>query len=124
MGRQGKSLEKLVANLERALADEKITAIDSPKFLIDRITSERREHDVVLTIQQAHHEVLVAIECRDRARPVGVPQVEAFNAKCLDTGVNQGIIVSSSGFYGTALKKAEHLGIRCLDIEEAESFDL
>ncbi len=31
-------------------------------------------------------------------------------------------MVSPSGFYKTARRKAEHLGIRCLDLEEVDSF--
>lgn len=123
MPRQGRGLERLVAAIERALADEAAVAIESPKHLVDRTTGAPREHDVVLTVQQGHHAVVVAIECRDRSRPIGAPDVEAFSAKCADTGVNQGIIVSRSGFRTTARKKAEHLGVRCLDLEEAEEFD-
>lgn len=61
--------------------------------------------------------------CRDRSRPITVNQVEGFWKKCKDTGVDHGVMVSSLGFYNTARKKSDFLGIRCLDIEEVESFD-
>ena len=123
MPRKGKSFEKLVSSIEKALAHEKSVEVESPKRLIDRTTGKLREHDVVLSVKQGHHLLIVAIECRDRSRPITVNQVEGFWAKCQDTGVDQGIIVSSMGFYNTARKKADHLGIRCLDIEEVDSFD-
>lgn len=123
MSRPGRPLEQLVEVIERVLADEAAATIESPKRLVDRTTGELREHDVLLTIRQNHHVVLVAIECRVRSRPVGAPDVEAFSAKCSDTGVNQGVIVSSSGYWNSARKKADHLGIRCLDLEEVEGFD-
>ena len=123
MPKTGKSLEKLVSSLEKALGQSDEVIVESPKRLKDRITGRKREHDVVLTISRAHHRIVVAIECRDRSRAITVNQVESFWKKCQDTGVDHGVIVSSSGFYNTARQKADFLGIRCLDIEEVESFD-
>lgn len=121
--KQGRALEKLVASLEKALADAKNVSVESPMRLPDRTTGSLREHDVILTINQGHHSILIAIECRDRSRPITVNQVEGFWAKCQDTGIGQGIIVSATGFYNTARKKAKHLGIRCIGIEEVDSFN-
>jgi hypothetical protein len=123
MPRNGKSLEQLVSSLEKALGDKDNVIVESPKRLKDKITGKKREHDVVLTIKQGHHQVIVSIECRDRSRPITVDQVESFWKKCQDTGVDHGVIVSSMGFYNTARKKSDFLGIRCLDIEEVASFD-
>ena len=120
---QGKALEYLVSTLEKALVDTPNVTVHSPMRLPDRTTGRMREHDVVLELKEGHHSLLIAIECRDRSRPIGVPQVEAFGAKCLDTGISQGIIVSTMGFYNTAKTKADHLDIRCLDIEEVENFE-
>ena len=121
--KQGKALEDLVASLEKALAENLNITVHSPMRLPDRTTGKLREHDVVLELKERHHTVLIAIECRDRSRPIGVPQIEGFGAKCQDTGINQGIMVSTTGFYNTARTKADHIGIRCLDIEEVGSFD-
>jgi hypothetical protein len=120
---QGKALERLILSLEKALANSPNVLVESPKKLPDRTTGKLREHDVVLTVTEGYHSFLIAIECRDVSRPITVSQVEGFWAKCQDTGIGQGIIVSTSGFYNTARTKADHLGIRCLDIEEAESFN-
>lgn len=123
MAKSGKSLEQLVTSLEKVLGKNNDVVVESKKYLTDKTTGRKREHDVVLTINHAHHQVIVAIECRDRSRPIGVDQVEGFWKKCQDTGVDHGVIVSTKGFYNTARKKSDFLGIRCLDIEEVDSFD-
>lgn len=119
----GKSLEQLIYALEKALGHDENVLVESPKRVPDKITGKKREHDVVLTIEQCHHKLVVAIECRDRSRPITVNQVEGFWKKCQDTGIDKGVIVSTMGFYNTAREKADFLDIRCLDIEEVESFD-
>jgi hypothetical protein len=120
--RRGKSLEKLVEHLEKVLAGTNVS-LTAPKRLRDRTTGRFREHDAPIVIKQGHHELRIAIECRDRSRPVTVNQVEGFWKKCDDTGINQGIIVSTRGFYKSAKLKASHLGIRCFDLEQAKSFN-
>jgi hypothetical protein len=121
--REGRSLEKLVERLEKALSSSENVKIESPKKLIDIVTGRKREHDVVITIDQGHHHVLISMECRERTRKVGSPQIEAFSKKCDHTGIDQGVIVSTSGFTKPALKKAKMEGIRCLSLGEALGFN-
>jgi hypothetical protein len=123
MSKDGKSLEKLVAIIERALAIPNNIRVESPKLMRDRVTGRLREHDVVITIDTHHEETYLAIECRDRSRPVGVPDIEAFRKKCDNTGIHKRIIVSPRGFRKTALAHATMEDIRCLTIENAEQFD-
>jgi hypothetical protein len=78
---------------------------------------------VVVTFALQHHSIVLALECRDRSRKVGVPEVEAFRNKCDRTGVHRAVIVSASGFTTTAIKKAEALEIGCLGLEDADRFD-
>lgn len=121
-GRNGKDLERLVAFLERALANKDVI-VESPFRVKDKRTGRLREHDVVLTSRLGHHPVHIAIECRDRKRPVGVPQVEAFYQKCIDTDMGHAAIASSMGFSETARRKAESFGIRCLDLTTLSEVD-
>ena len=116
--RKGRSLEKLITYLERHLAANDMVTVESPKRLRDKSTGRLREHDIVLTVTSGHHAVLVAVECRDRSRPVGVTQLEGFAKKCQETGIGQGVIVSSCGFTKTAPAKARALGIRCLSLDQ------
>ena len=119
----GKALEQLVAIIEKVVSGNDNVTVERDKRLPDKITGEQRQFDVVLTVKHQHHAVCIGIECRDKSRPVGVGQVEEFHTKCQHTGVNQGVIVSASGFYNTARRKADFLGLRCLDIEEVGSFN-
>jgi hypothetical protein len=119
----GRDLQRLIHAIESALHAGGGVKVESPKRLIDKDTGRLREHDVVLTFLQAHHQLLLALECRDRSRPVGVPEVEAFSEKCRQTGVNSGIIVSSKGFARTAISKAGARNIGCLSLEEVDRFD-
>jgi hypothetical protein len=79
--KNGKEFEQLVRAIESAWIDQENVTIESPKKLRDKRTGRLREHDIVLTINESHHEVVVALECRDLSRRIGVPQVEAFRQK-------------------------------------------
>jgi Restriction endonuclease len=119
----GENLQRLVRALEQATNNHAHVKVESPKRLPDKDTGQLREHDVVLTFSLGHHTMLVALECRDRSRKVGVPAVEAFRHKCDRTGVHRGIIVSPLGFTKTALAKAEAWETGCLGLEEADRFN-
>lgn len=119
----GKKLERLVATLERTLARTNATIESPSRRLLDRDTGRPREHDILLTWDHGHHQIVTAIECRDRSRPVGVPEVEAFADKCNATGVNAGVIVSATGFRNSARAKAAARSITCMDLSEVEGFD-
>jgi hypothetical protein len=121
--KSGRDLQTLVHAIESSLQTNPKMKIESPKRLVDKDTGRLREHDIVLTFTEGHHELLVALECRDRSRPVGVPEVEAFWAKCQRTAINQGIIVSSRGFAKSAITKADGYKVGCLTIEEIGRFD-
>jgi len=117
----GRDLEQLVESLERALTTNNCVSIESPCKMKDKVTGNLREHDVVLHIRQSHHCMDLAIECRDRNSKVKVSEVEAFNQKCHDTGVDKGVMVSSKGFDRTVLAKAARYNIRCLTLAEAQN---
>lgn len=122
--RAGRDLEVLVASIEKSLAlDSSNIKVESPVRLRDKVTGVPREHDVLITWTQAHHEILIAVECRDKKKKIGSGDVEAFHTKCQDTGINQGIMVSSSGFTKPALEKAKAKGIRCLTLQQALQFN-
>ena len=123
--KRGRSLELLVSHLEKVLGYDTGVKVESPKRLPDLLSDRHRtrEHDVVLSVSHGHHKLTIALECRDHSRPIGVSQVEAFSTKCRHTGVDQGVLVSSKGFYKSAMEKADKLSIRCLSLEQATSFE-
>lgn len=121
--KSGKPLEDLVASIEKALSHNQNVKVQSPAFLTDKVTGDKREHDVLITVSGSHHTASIAIECRDRSRKISVNDVEGFWSKCQDTGIDHGIIVSPKGFSKPAIDKAKHRGIRCLQLTEAKSFN-
>ncbi|SFN95829.1 Restriction endonuclease [Bradyrhizobium sp. Ghvi] len=123
MAKTGRDLQRLVRAIEGARAAGQPIQIESPKRVRDKITGKLREHDVVLTITHEHHALVVALECRDRSRPIGVEAVEAFRSKCADTGVHKGVMVSSKGFTRTAIRKAAVYNIHCLSLDQADGFN-
>ena len=120
---KGTQLERLVAMLEKMLARSAATIETRSRRLRDRDTGRRREQDVLIVWDHGHHKIITAIECRDRKRPVGVPDVEAFADKCDATGVHSGMIVSASGFRQSARDKASARSIGCMTLDEVERFD-
>ncbi|MCK1345929.1 restriction endonuclease [Bradyrhizobium sp. CW11] len=123
MAKTGRDLQRLIRAIEAARAAGQPIEIESPKRIRDKITGKLREHDVVLTITHEHHAIVVALECRDRSRPIGVDAVEAFRSKCDDTGIHSGVMVSSRGFTSTAKIKAAVYNIRCLSLDQVDGFD-
>ncbi|MCH7888733.1 MAG: hypothetical protein IIA00_05590 [Proteobacteria bacterium] len=123
MPKPGERFHRLVEHIERAIAANDRVTIESPKKLRDKDTGRLREHDIVLTFHEKHHVITMSLECRDRSRLIGVPQIEAFQKKCERTGIHRGVMVSSLGFTKTALEKASSLEVGCLSLEEAEGFD-
>jgi hypothetical protein len=123
MANRGAAFHRLVHAIESATASNKDVVVEAPKRVKDMDTGKPREHDVVLTVRAGHHEAVLAIECRDRSRPVSVPEIEAFHNKCQRTGISRGIIVSPLGFTRTGLRKADSLSIGCLTLEQVEGFN-
>lgn len=123
MPRQGNSFHRLVHAIERSVVNNPSVRIEAPKMMPNKDTGRLREHDIVLTFTEGHRELLMAIECRDRSKPVGVPDVEQFHSKRERTGIDRGIIVSQTGFTKTAIEKAASYNIGCLSLGEVERFD-
>jgi hypothetical protein len=116
----GEDLQRLAEVIERAIHDDGNVLLESPKRLPDKDTGRLREHDVVLTFMQHHHKFMMALECRDRSRKVGVPDAEAFYAECQRMGIDPGIIVWSTGFTRTALQKAAATTVRACELGDRE----
>ncbi len=124
--KKGRTLELVVASLEKALSGKPGVTIVAPYKVPDKTNQKHtrpREHDVAVIHADGHHRFLIALECRDRSRPITREQVEAFSRKCQDTGIHKGAIVSVKGFRKTAQEKAKFLEIECLSLKEVEGFN-
>lgn len=123
MMRSGKSLERLVASLERAFAGADARIEAPSRRLVDRDTGMAREFDVLIEWKRGHHQLLTAIECKNHGRPIGVSIVEAFADKCDTAGIHSGVIVSTSGFTVPALAKAKARALGCMQLDAVAGFD-
>tara|TARA_R110002124_G_scaffold69439_2_gene186733 strand:- start:225 stop:1082 length:858 start_codon:yes stop_codon:yes gene_type:complete len=123
MKKAGDEFHNFVATLEKMACENKYIKIESHKYVLDKTSGAKREHDILLHYDDGHQSFKVALECKDLKRPVGQPIVEGFSTKLKDTGIHKGVIVSSSGFCKTALLKAKQHNIECWSLQEATAFD-
>ena len=108
--------QKLVFEIERQLALLGAVVKESA-MLPERLTGELREVDILVSIDEGQHRVQIGIECQDRSRPATKQWVEAIAKKHEDLGINKTVLISSSGFYSAARRRAESLFIGILDIK-------
>lgn len=106
-----KSFEKLVYEIQSALSPKaKVTPND---FILGVESGKKRQIDISVRENVGQFEILVILECRDLARPVDLPQVEAFVQKVRDVRANKGAVVSARGFTDGAMQLANH---HCIDV--------
>lgn len=120
-GKQDRELQwKLVEHIVAALFDEPGVEIESNVRLpaIRRYggIGGRREIDVLITGRLAGQRIQIPIECKHLRRKVGSPEIDAFLGKLMDTGLapQASILVSTSGFTGGAVTRAQEVGMRTL----------
>ncbi len=118
----GREFQEMVAAIRKAVAPRGHT-VTSPMYITDQVTKKLREHDVVIDCETGGFRFRIAMEARDRGKKVGVGAVEEFKSKCADTGIDRGIIVSSKGFWDTAIAKANDYGIGCQTLGAATGSD-
>jgi hypothetical protein len=87
----------------------------------DRETGKLRQIDVAVWQPSSHGELLIAVECKDHKRRVGVAHVEAFKQKSAAVGASRAALVSRSGFTDGATAKAAAGDIDLLVVSEVAS---
>ncbi|OLT43926.1 hypothetical protein BJF86_13275 [Serinicoccus sp. CNJ-927] len=112
--------QETVALLQTVLSGD--ASVSESVMLTDALTGTMREVDVVVESTLAGHPVVVALECRDHARPQDVTWVEQEIGKHARLPTNKLVLVSSSGFTREARQVAEkhHVALltpRPLDVD-------
>ena len=92
-------------------------------MLIDRVSGEQREVDVLVVAIAGGYSVQLGVEVISWARPADTPWVEKMRAKHENLSTDKLILVSEKGFYEPARRKAEFYGIEVLTLEEATEAD-
>jgi Restriction endonuclease len=83
--------------------------------------TQKREIDVLMSSEVFGYLIRFAIECKNEAKAIGSPEVEAFIAKLLYVGIPPqcGIFVSVSGFTKGAIERAKVDRLRLLTLDDA-----
>ncbi|WOB78473.1 restriction endonuclease [Brevundimonas nasdae] len=119
--RPGQAFQDLVATIERAISGQTGVTMET-NVLVRDADGDLREHDILLTHTEGLRVTKTAVECKDRGRKIGKPDLEAFRSKCEDTGIHKGVIVSSSGFAESAMKASRRTNIQCLELAKVDTF--
>lgn len=123
MPRQGRELEKLVAQLEYVLSDTPFK-VKSPDFLKDRSSGTVREVDVSVRGRVGSVDLLVIYECRDRDETEDVTWIEQIAQKGEDVGAHRVVAVSSEGFTQGATNKAAAKDVVLRTVADVDVTDL
>jgi hypothetical protein len=118
-----RQFEKLVARIEGALVPDG-AVVKSPDRLLDLFTGELREVDVSIRSKVGSVEVLITVECRDRAKTEDVTWIEQLATKQKHIGATHTIAVSSTGFSEPAVTAARIHGISTRTIEEVTDAEI
>lgn len=120
MARQGRELEILIAKIEQsALPDD--ANIESPGIVVDKITNQMREVDILVEYIIGTTPIKIAFECRDRKSSQDSQWIEQIASKLKDTELDKIVVVSSSQFTGPALTKAKHYGIETRNLKSIDN---
>lgn len=114
MPRRTNDFQKLVYEIERQLAPLG-AVVEESAMLPERVSGELREVDILVSLDEGQHRVRIGIECQDRSRPATKQWVEGVAKKHEELGINKTVLISSSGFYAAARRRAESLFISVLD---------
>ncbi len=93
-------------------------------MLINSLTGEEREVDIVCRSKLGAHEIIVSIECTDTKRPASSTWIESLSKKHEFLPTSKLILWSANGFYKPAIVLAEKLGIETVsqDVEISEEW--
>jgi hypothetical protein len=123
MPKRSNDFQKLVLILHKHQFQNTIEIVES-KELIDKVTGEKREVDIYMTIKAGTYILNISIECVERNRKMDVGWVEMMKSKHDKLETNQLILISKSGFTKQAIKYAENRFIKCFtynDLNEEEN---
>ncbi len=121
MPKRTNAFQRLVTLLTATLAGH--AQVTESAMLIDRVSGEKREVDVLVSAMAGGYRVELGVEVISWARPADTPWVEKMRAKHDNLPTDKLILVSERGFYEPARRKAEFYGIEVLTLEEATEAD-
>ena len=121
MPKRSNAFQNLFHILHRQLAVN--ATVTESKMLLDNVTGQEREVDIVIESVVAGHKVTMGVECIATKRKSCVEWVERMRGKHQNLPTDKLILVSQSGFYKSASKKAHFYGIETISLGEAVKAD-
>jgi hypothetical protein len=100
----------------------KEAVVQESKMLVDRVTGESREVDIVISATVAGQPITIGLETIDRRRPAPVEWVEQMEGKHRYL-TDKLVLVSRSGFTRTARAKALPHGVSLVNWADAATAD-
>lgn len=120
---QWREFERLVARIEADAGPRGLT-VKSPDRIRCKETGRHREVDASIRSRVGTSDLLITIECRNRAKVQDVTWIEQLAAKREALGASLTVAVSSSGFSADAEIVAARRGILLRRIDELTLSDL
>jgi hypothetical protein len=100
--------QHLISTIESILATARPgTTVTESKELVDKITGDRREVDIVIETSDGVRDLIVSIECTgdEHSRRATVEWVERMWGKYQSLPTSRLVLVSKAGFSSSAKKK-------------------
>lgn len=82
-----------------------------------------RQFDVTIRFRKGLYEYLTVVECKDRAKPVSVENVDAFVTKAADVHAHHAVMASTSGFQEGAREVARRHNITLIHVTASSEID-
>jgi hypothetical protein len=123
MATEWEEYERLVARIERVLADSGAVVKHNDKIL-DRVTGRKRQVDASIRFTSDGVTRLITVECRKRGKRQSVSWIEELATKRRDLGAKRTIAVSQKPVSAQAKKKAARHSIDLRQLSEISEEDI
>lgn len=122
MPKRSNEFQRLIHFLEERLAPIGWIVEESVE-MTDPVVGCKREIDILLSGQVGHHQMEVAVECRDHQRTEDITWMDQLIGKYQHLPVNRVVAVASSGFSANAKEAAARANIETMTVTEIEEVD-
>ncbi|RFZ89915.1 hypothetical protein D0C36_24030 [Mucilaginibacter conchicola] len=120
----GKQLERLVGLIHEAIKESSGTIVQT-NVKLKNTSGVLREFDIIIRSIVSDVEIVIAIECKDYTKAVGVEKLEAFKGKCDRIPlISKKVFVSPSGYQRDAINAAKDFGITLYELKDIAAEDI
>ncbi len=117
-----KRFEKLIHEIHTQWAPEGAT-VKFDDEIVGCHSKVPRQIDISIRVKVSHYDILIVVECKDKARPIDVEEMGSFAKLVEDVLANKGVIISTNGFTPAAIEMARAHGLDTRTYIDTESVD-